>query len=108
MVVFDDHLGGPGLAPMEQWKTMEDLVAELAAKDLLPLLPRGEEAVLSEIERRAGKTLPCKVIRPIGAYRGFADVEGLQDASDALAGLEAIIRDEITRRARGEARGTGR
>lgn len=105
MVVFDDQVGAPDFAPMEQRKSMEDLVAELDTKDLLP---RVEAAVVREIERRADKTPPRKVIRPIEDYLGATDIDGLQEAPDAFAGLEAIIRDEITRRDGGEAHGAGR
>lgn len=114
MVVLDDHLGAPDFAPMERWKTMEDLVAKL---DVEGILPRFEEAVLREIERRAGKTPPRKVIRPIEDYLGATDFDGLQELStvlpplapsDALAGLDAVIRSEVERRDGGAAHGTGR
>lgn len=114
MVVFDDHLGAPDFAPMEQWKTMEDLVAELDTKDLLP---RVEEAVLREIERRAGKTSPRVEIGPIEDYLGATNFAGLGQLSpalpplaapDALARLEAVIRSEIERRDRRSAHGAGR
>lgn len=112
MVVLDE-LDARVFAPMERRKNIDAWAAELTAGGKLP---RFEDALVREIERRVATTPVPVTIGPIEDHLGATNFAGLQELSgmpplgppDALARFEAVIRSEIERRDRGVCHGTDR